>query len=67
MFFRLYGTPVVIVRPFMTYGPGQDIRKLIPHVIVSLLNGEAPKLSSGQQQFDWIYVDDVTDGFVAGR
>jgi UDP-glucose 4-epimerase len=65
MFFKLYGTPIVIVRVFMTYGPGQDERKLIPHVILSLLNGEAPKLSSGRQQYDWIYVDDVMDGFLA--
>ena len=62
---ELYGLPVVMVRPFMTYGPGQDERKLIPYVILSLLKGEAPKLSSGQQQFDWIYVDDVMDGFLA--
>ena len=65
MFHELYGLPVVMVRPFMTYGPGQDERKLIPYVILSLLKGEAPKLSSGQQQFDWIYVDDVMDGFLA--
>jgi UDP-glucose 4-epimerase len=65
MFHDLYGLPVVMVRPFMTYGPGQDERKLIPYVILSLLKGEAPKLSSGQQQFDWIYVDDVIDGFLA--
>jgi nucleoside-diphosphate-sugar epimerase len=65
MFHELYQTPVVIVRPFMTYGPGQDIRKLIPHIMLSLLQEEAPKLSSGQWQADWIYVDDVVDGFLA--
>jgi nucleoside-diphosphate-sugar epimerase len=54
-----------MVRPFMTYGPGQDDRKLIPHVIVSLLQGQAPKLSSGRQEIDWIYIDDVMDGFIA--
>jgi nucleoside-diphosphate-sugar epimerase len=64
MFHDLYGLPVVMVRPFMSYGPGQDQRKLIPHVILSLLRGEAPKLSSGQQQIDWIYIDDVIEGFL---
>lgn len=64
MFHKLYDVPVVTVRVFMTYGPRQDKRKLIPHVILSLLNGEAPKLSSGQQEFDWIYVDDVVEGFL---
>jgi UDP-glucose 4-epimerase len=65
MFNEIYSVPVVMVRPFMTYGPGQDERKLIPYVIDSLLRGEAPKLSSGGQQLDWIYIDDVIDGFIA--
>jgi UDP-glucose 4-epimerase len=49
----------------MTYGPGQNERKLVPHVILSLLNDQAPKLSSGNQLIDWIYIDDVIDGFLA--
>ena len=64
MFFKLYHTPVVTVRVFMTYGPGQDMRKLIPYVTVSLLRGEAPRISSGRWEADWIYIDDVIDGFV---
>jgi nucleoside-diphosphate-sugar epimerase len=65
MFCKLYGLPVVIVRPFMTYGPGQDNRKLIPYVTLSLLRGETPSLSSGNWEADWIYIDDVTDGLLA--
>lgn len=66
MFHQLYQTPVVIARVFMVYGEGQqDLRKLIPYVTLSLLQGQAPKLSSGQRQVDWIYVDDVVDGLLA--
>jgi len=65
MFHELYKVPVVMLRPFMTYGPGQDERKLVPYVIRSLLDGKAPQLSSGRQQIDWIYIADVTEGFVA--
>ena len=65
MVHALYGTPLVIVRTFMTYGPGQDSRKLIPSVVLSLLQGESPKLSSGQWNADWIYINDVIDGFLA--
>lgn len=64
MFHQLYQTPVVIVRPFMTYGPRQDQRKLIPYVIGSLLHEQIPRLSSGHWQADWVYVDDVIDGFM---
>jgi nucleoside-diphosphate-sugar epimerase len=65
MFFQLYNTPVVNVRTFMTYGPGQTLGKLIPYASLSALRGEAPKLSSGEWQADWIYVDDVVAGFLA--
>jgi UDP-glucose 4-epimerase len=65
MFFELYNTPVVNVRPFMTYGPGQSLGKLIPYATLSALRGESPKLSSGGWQADWIYVDDVVAGFLA--
>ncbi|MEX0804152.1 MAG: NAD(P)-dependent oxidoreductase [Candidatus Binatia bacterium] len=64
MFYQLYRTPAVIVRIFMTYGPGQPAKKLIPYTILSLLNGEAPKLSDGQRLIDWIYVDDVIEGLL---
>ena len=46
-------------------GPGQDSRKLIPSVVLSLLKEESPKLSSGQWNADWIFIDDVIDGFLA--
>jgi UDP-glucose 4-epimerase len=64
MFQMLYGTPVVIVRPFMTYGPAQAPTKLIPSVALSLLRGAAPKVSSGKTKADWVYIDDVVDGFL---
>jgi UDP-glucose 4-epimerase len=66
MFYELYRLPTVLLRLFMVYGPAQnDLRKLIPYVILCLLRGEAPKLSSGQRLVDWIYVDDVVDGLLA--
>jgi len=66
MFYALYKTPVVIARLFMVYGPGQqDLSKLVPYVALSLLQGNAPKLASGQREVDWIYVEDAVDGLIA--
>ncbi len=65
MFHALYGTPSVILTPFMTFGPGQHPQKLIPSVILSLLKGEVPRLTSGRWEADWVYVDDVVRGFLA--
>ncbi len=66
MFHALYQLPVVILRLFMVYGPAQqDPGKLIPYVTRCLLRGEAPRLTSGQREVDWIYVGDVVDGIIA--
>src|SRR6202046_3487336 len=35
-FYRSFGLPVVIVRPFNTYGPRQSARAVIPTIIVQL-------------------------------
>ena len=65
LFHSLYDFPAVIARIFMVYGPDQkDEKKLVPYVIESLLRGEAPRLSSGTREVDWIYVDDVVDGLI---
>lgn len=66
MFHALYSLPVVILRVFMVYGPGQgDPRKLIPYTILSLLRGKAPQVSSGRWELDWVYVEDVVDAYMA--
>lgn len=65
MFHSLYGAPVVNLRPFMTFGPGQDPGKLVPSVILSLLAGVSPRLTSGSVRGDWVFIHDVVDAFVA--
>src|SRR6266850_3886560 len=47
LFHALYECPVTIARIFMGYGPAQrDLAKLIPHVILSLLQGQPPKIGT---------------------
>lgn len=62
MFWNCYKTPIVTVRTFVTYGPGQPSNMLIPYVAHSLLDNQSPKLSSGKWESDWIYIDDVIEG-----
>ena len=64
MFQRVYGLPVVVVRPFMTYGPRQEPMKLIPYAILALLHGESPHLSNGERVCDFVYVLDVVRGLL---
>jgi UDP-glucose 4-epimerase len=66
MFHGLFRLPVIILRTFMTYGPEQsDVEKLVPYVILSLLHGKVPELTSGRRLIDWIYIQDVVDAFIA--
>lgn len=65
-FHRSFGTPVVIVRPFNTYGPRQSARAVIPTIITQLLLGETTlKLGSLQPTRDFNYVGDTVAGFIA--
>ena len=52
MFMRLYGTPISILRPMMTYGPGQKSYKLIPSIIDALLQDKGP--NSAAESASWI-------------
>jgi nucleoside-diphosphate-sugar epimerase len=62
MFNALFDLPVVNLRVFMVYGPGQrDLKKLVPYVITSLARGQSPQLSSGSREIDWIFVEDVVE------
>ena len=64
LFNRLYELPVIVVRPFVGYGPDQPRDKLIPFVIRSLLKGESPQLTNGLWVTDWVYIDDTVDGIL---
>ncbi|MGH6609107.1 MAG: NAD-dependent epimerase/dehydratase family protein [Burkholderiaceae bacterium] len=66
MFHALFQVPVSVARIYMAYGAGQrNLNKLIPYVILSVLRGQAPRLSSGTRPMDWIYIDDVISGLLA--
>jgi len=65
MFHALYRLPVVIVRPYMTYGPRQRPEKLIPSVTLSLLRGDTPTVKNPDRKVDWIYVKDAAEGILA--
>lgn len=64
-FYRSFNLPVVIVRPFNTYGPRQSARAVIPTIIMQLLKGiEKMKLGNVSPTRDFNYVKDTVDGFV---
>ena len=65
-FFASFGLPVVIARPFNTYGPRQSARAVIPTIISQLAIGERKiKLGSIAPTRDFNYVEDTVLGFIA--
>lgn len=65
-FHKSFETPVVIVRPFNTYGPRQSARAVIPTIITQLLLGEKElRLGSLSPTRDFNYVKDTAQGFIA--
>ncbi len=64
-FFRTYGLPVTIVRPFNTYGPRQSPRAVIPTIIIQALSGSKVRLGSLAPRRDLTFVSDTVKGFAA--
>ena len=60
-----FGTPVVTLRPFNTYGPRQSARAVIPTVLSQLLSGATQlRLGATSPRRDFTYVTDTCEGFV---
>ncbi|MEW6165115.1 MAG: NAD-dependent 4,6-dehydratase LegB [Pseudomonadota bacterium] len=65
-FHASFGTPVVIARPFNTYGPRQSARAVIPTIITQIASGKREiKLGAVAPTRDFNYIQDTVAGFVA--
>jgi NAD dependent epimerase/dehydratase len=65
-FYNAFELPVVIARPFNTYGPRQSARAVIPTIITQIANGKKEiKLGDVSPTRDFNYVDDTCAGFIA--
>jgi nucleoside-diphosphate-sugar epimerase len=64
VFQQRYGVPVVSLRPFTAYGPFEARHRLIPHVILSALEGRDIELTAGEQTRDFDFVEDVVEAFL---
>src|SRR6266545_8277436 len=57
------GAGVWWLRPFIAYGPGQKGDMAIPYAVRQFLRGRPADFSDGQQQRDFVYIDDVVCAF----
>ncbi len=64
-FYRSFGLPIKIVRPFNTYGPRQSARAIIPTTITQILSGERElRLGNLHPTRDLTYVKDTANAFI---
>jgi NAD dependent epimerase/dehydratase len=63
-FRRSFGTPVVTIRPFNTFGPRQSPRAVIPTIISQCLAGQTVHLGSLEPTRDFLYVADSVEGYL---
>ena len=64
-YYRSFGTPVTIIRPFNTYGPRQSARAIIPTIVTQILSGKTQiKLGNLEPTRDLNYVKDTANGFI---
>ena len=60
-----YNLPVISIRPFNIYGPGQVGEGAIHHFIMKALRGENLRVTgNGDQIRSWCYVDDLVDAIL---
>jgi NAD dependent epimerase/dehydratase len=63
-YWRSFGLPVAIIRPFNTYGPRQSARAVIPTIIGQALKGGDVRLGSLTPTRDLNFVSDTVEGFI---
>jgi UDP-glucose 4-epimerase len=66
-YWQTYGLPVIIVRPFNSYGPREhergDLAEVIPRFVIRALNGLPPVIfGTGQNSRDFTYVIETASG-----
>ncbi len=65
-FYNAFNLPVIIARPFNTYGPRQSVRAVIPTIITQIAAGKKIiRLGDLSPTRDFNFVEDTCRGFLA--
>lgn len=63
-FYCSYQLPVVLLRPFNTYGPRQSARAVIPSIISQALTQDTIRVGNLDSRRDFTYISDTVNGFL---
>lgn len=64
-YYRTYNLPIIITNCSNNYGPKQFPEKLIPKIIINILNNQnLPIYGNGKNEREWIHVEDHCQGLI---
>jgi NAD dependent epimerase/dehydratase len=63
-FWSSFGSPVVVARPFNTFGPRQSARAVIPTIVSQALSRDKIELGDVSPTRDFLFVDDTVEGLI---
>ena len=58
-------SPIVVIRPFNTFGPYQSERAVIPELIIKCLTGLPVETTEGKQTREFNYIENIVNGFIS--
>ena len=64
-FAKKYNKPIINIRPFSVYGPGEAGHRFIPTLITAIKKEEMEFTLDPNASHDWIYVEDFINGIFA--
>lgn len=62
---RQHGLELIWTQITSIYGPGRNDNNLITYAIKSLLNRECPSFTGLEQEWDYLYIDDLIEALIA--
>lgn len=65
MVHQISGLPVILIRPFLCYGPGQEPNRLVSQAIIAALANQDLPMSPGDQTRELTHVTDLVQGYIA--
>jgi dTDP-glucose 4,6-dehydratase len=63
-YYRSFGLPIAIIRPFNTFGPRQSLRAVIPTIISQAIDDKKIRLGNIKPRRDFLFVKDTVRGFI---
>lgn len=62
---RVTRAPIATLRLYSAYGPWEEPRRFIPQLVARGLEGRLPPVASPDTARDYVYVDDVSNAYLA--